>query len=58
MRLPWATVDITTEGVEDTTEVTATVFAAEPELEPAGITTVCFWLEEVRDVDTSLDMAA
>lgn len=58
---PGATVDMTTEGAEDTTEVVATVLAPEPEpgLELAGMTTVCFWLEELSiEDDTSLDMAA
>lgn len=37
-----ATVDITTEGVEDTTVVTATVLTLEEGLVLAGKTTVCF----------------
>lgn len=37
-----ATVDMTTEGVEETTVVTAMVLALEEGLELAGNTTVCF----------------
>lgn len=37
-----ATVDMTTEGVEETTVVTATVVALAEGLELAGKTTVCF----------------
>lgn len=48
-------VDMTTEGVEETMVVTATVAGAGEGAELAGMTTVCFWLEEVSmEVDTSL----
>lgn len=51
------TVDITTDGVHDTTVVTATVL--EEGLELAGKTTVCFWVGVVRmEVEPSLDRAA
>lgn len=54
-----ATVDMTTEGVEETTEVTATVVALEEGLELAGNTTVCLWVGVVSmEVEPSLDMAA
>lgn len=51
---------MTTEGVEETTVVTATVVAAlEEGLELAGKTTVCFWVGVVRmEVEPSLDTAA
>lgn len=53
------TVDITTDGVEETTVVTATVLALEEVLELAGKTTVCFWVGVARtDEEPSLDMAA
>lgn len=52
-------VDMTTEGVEETTVVTATVVAFEEGLELAGKTTVCFWVGVVRMVvEPSLDRAA
>lgn len=52
-----ATVDMTVEGVEETTVVTAIVL--EEGLELAGKTTVCFWEGVVRmEVETSLDRAA
>ena len=52
-------VDMTTEGLEVTMVVTATVFGEEEGAELAGMTTVCFWLAEVSmEVDTSLDTAA
>lgn len=52
-----ATVDITTDGEEDTTVVTATVL--EEGLELAGNTTVCFWVGMVRmEVEPSLAAAA
>lgn len=48
--------DITTDGVEETTVVTATVLEG---LELAGKTTVCFWVGVVRmEVEPSLAMAA
>lgn len=51
-----ATVDMTTEGVEETTVVTATVLEG---LELAGKTTVCFWVGVVSmEVEPSLDIAA
>lgn len=51
--------DMTTEGVEETTVVTATVAGTGEGQELAGMTTVCFWLEGVgMEVDTSLDTAA
>lgn len=54
-----ATVDMTTEGVEETTVVTATVLALEEGLELAGKTTVCFWVGVVSmEVEPSLDIAA
>ena len=54
-----ATVDMTTEGVEETTVVTATVVGLEAGLELAGKTTVCFWVGVVSmEVETSLDKAA
>lgn len=50
---------MTTEGVEETTEVTATVVALEEGLELAGNTTVCLWVGVVSmEVEPSLDMAA
>lgn len=50
---------MTTEGVEETTVVTATVVALEEGLELAGKTTVCFWVGAVRmEVEPSLHMAA
>lgn len=54
-----ATVDMTTEGVEETTVVTATVLGLEDGLELAGKTTVCFWVGVVStEVEASLDKAA
>lgn len=45
-------VDMTTDGVEETTVVTATVWEE-------GNTTVCFWAVAVStEVETSLDRAA
>lgn len=56
---PCAIVDMTTDGLEETMVVTATVFGAEEGLELAGMNTVCFWLAEVSmEVDANLDMAA
>lgn len=50
---------MTTEGLELTMVVTATVFGMEEGLELAAMTTVCFWLDEVNiEVDISLDMDA
>lgn len=50
---------MTTDGLEETMVVTATVFGAEEGLELAGMNTVCFWLAEVSmEVDANLDMAA
>lgn len=48
---------MTTDGVEETTEVTAT--ALEEGLVLAGKTTVCFWVGVVRmEVEPSLETAA
>lgn len=59
MDLQDATVDITTDGVEETTVVTATALGLEEGLELAGNTTVCFWVGVVRMVvEPSLDTAA
>lgn len=47
---------MTTEGVEETTVVTATVLEG---LELAGKTTVCFWVDvDSMEVEASLDRAA
>lgn len=52
-------VDMSTDGLEETTVVTATVLGAKEGLELAGMNTVCFWLAEVSmEVETSFDMAA
>lgn len=54
-----ATVDMTTDGVDDTTVVTATAPALAEGLELAEKTTVCFWVGVVRmEVEPSFDMAA
>lgn len=54
-----ATVDMTTDGVEDTTVVTAIAPALEEGLVLAGKTTVCFWVGVVRmEVEPSLDTVA
>ena len=51
-----ATVDMTAEGVAETTVVTATVLEG---LELAGKTTVCFWVGvDSMEVETSLERAA
>lgn len=51
-----ATVDMTTDGVEETTVVTA--MALEEGLELAGKTMVCFWVGMVRmEVEPSLAAA-
>lgn len=50
---------MTTDGVEDTTVVTATAPVLPERLELAEKTTVCFWVGVVRmEVEPSLDMAA
>lgn len=67
--IPCATVDITTDGVDDTTAVTAMVFAVQEGVEQllllptedweAVITTGCFWVvEAMTDVGTSFVTAA
>lgn len=67
--IPCATVDITTDGVDDTTAVTAIVFAVQEGVEQllllptedweAVITTGCFWVvEAMTDVGTSFVTAA
>lgn len=54
-----ATVDMTTEGVDETTVVTATALGLVEGLELAGNTTVCFWVGVVSMVvEPSLDIAA
>jgi len=54
-----AIVDMTTDGVEETTVVTATVLGMEEGPELAGKTTVCFWVCVANiEVEPSLDRAA
>lgn len=50
---------MTTDGVDDTTVVTATALVLAEGLELAEKTTVCFWVGVVRmEVEPSLDMVA
>lgn len=54
-----ATVDMTTEGVEETTVVTATVLGFVEGLELVGKTTVCFCVDVLSmEVALSLDREA
>lgn len=49
---------MTTDGVEETTVVTATVLGLVEGLELAGKTTVCFWVAWFStEAEPSLDMA-